>query len=175
MSRRLCGAVAAVMQVTVAALQLCTAAASYGQARSRCHVPRDSAHRADCPPRKNMKTRYVELYDLNRDLINQYKIRCNNHTELLSNLKAVNQAIQRAGRLRGERVCQGGMGVPSPTEADISDTSRVASVVEAAFDCPDSQLLMVGNATGVLGRKLKAVFSSLGGMELKGFISVLHL
>uniref|UniRef100_A0A8V0ZUG8 Bardet-Biedl syndrome 2 n=1 Tax=Gallus gallus TaxID=9031 RepID=A0A8V0ZUG8_CHICK len=49
---------------------------------------------------KNMKARYVELYDLNRDLINQYKIRCNNHTELLNNLKAVNQAIQRAGRLR---------------------------------------------------------------------------
>ncbi|KAM4767047.1 BBSome complex member BBS2 isoform 2-T2 [Cyanocitta cristata] len=49
---------------------------------------------------KNMKTRYSELYDLNRDLINQYKIRCNNHTELLNNLKAVNQAIQRAGRLR---------------------------------------------------------------------------
>ncbi|NWX41020.1 BBS2 protein, partial [Steatornis caripensis] len=49
---------------------------------------------------KNMKTRYMELYDLNRDLINQYKIRCNNHTELLNNLKAVNQAIQRAGRLR---------------------------------------------------------------------------
>ncbi|XP_053934505.1 Bardet-Biedl syndrome 2 protein isoform X2 [Cuculus canorus] len=49
---------------------------------------------------KNMKTRYIALYDLNRDLINQYKIRCNNHTELLNNLKAVNQAIQRAGRLR---------------------------------------------------------------------------
>ncbi|KAK4814145.1 hypothetical protein QYF61_009064 [Mycteria americana] len=49
---------------------------------------------------KNMKTRYIELYDLNRDIINQYKIRCNNHTELLNNLKAVNQAIQRAGRLR---------------------------------------------------------------------------
>ncbi|XP_041256486.1 Bardet-Biedl syndrome 2 protein isoform X2 [Onychostruthus taczanowskii] len=49
---------------------------------------------------KNMKTRYSELYDLNRDLINQYKIRCNNHTELLNNLKAVNQAIQRAGQLR---------------------------------------------------------------------------
>ncbi|XP_075017106.1 BBSome complex member BBS2 isoform X4 [Calonectris borealis] len=49
---------------------------------------------------KNMKARYIELYDLNRDLINQYKIRCNNHTELLNNLKAVNQAIQRAGRLR---------------------------------------------------------------------------
>lgn len=51
-----------------------------------------------------MKTRYSELYDLNRDLINQYKIRCNNHTELLNNLKAVNQAIQRAGWLRGKSV-----------------------------------------------------------------------
>ncbi|XP_019391179.1 PREDICTED: Bardet-Biedl syndrome 2 protein isoform X4 [Crocodylus porosus] len=49
---------------------------------------------------KNMKKRYVELYNLNRDLINGYKIRCTNHTELLNNLKAVNQAIQRAGRLR---------------------------------------------------------------------------
>ncbi|KAM9508831.1 BBSome complex member BBS2 isoform 4-T4 [Guaruba guarouba] len=49
---------------------------------------------------KNMKTRYIELYDLNRDLISQYKIRCNNHTELLNNLRAVNQAIQRAGQLR---------------------------------------------------------------------------
>ncbi|XP_030368632.1 Bardet-Biedl syndrome 2 protein isoform X3 [Strigops habroptila] len=49
---------------------------------------------------KNMKTQYIELYDLNRDLISQYKIRCNNHTELLNNLKAVNQAIQRAGQLR---------------------------------------------------------------------------
>ncbi|XP_075694830.1 BBSome complex member BBS2 isoform X1 [Rhinoderma darwinii] len=49
---------------------------------------------------KNMKNRYTELYDLNKDLINRYKIRCNNHTELLNNLKCVNQAIQRAGRLR---------------------------------------------------------------------------
>ncbi|XP_004913585.1 Bardet-Biedl syndrome 2 protein isoform X2 [Xenopus tropicalis] len=49
---------------------------------------------------KNMKKRYNELYDLNRDLINRYKIRCNNHAELLNNLKCVNQAIQRAGRLR---------------------------------------------------------------------------
>ena len=43
----------------------------------------------------------MELYDLNRDLINGYKIRCNNHNELLSCLKLVNQAIQRAGKLRG--------------------------------------------------------------------------
>ncbi|XP_036997421.2 Bardet-Biedl syndrome 2 protein [Artibeus jamaicensis] len=49
---------------------------------------------------KAMKNRYMELYDLNKDLLNGYKIRCNNHTELLGNLKAVNQAIQRAGRLR---------------------------------------------------------------------------
>lgn len=48
-----------------------------------------------------MKKRYVELYDLNRDLINEYKIRSNNHSALLARLKAVNQAIQRAGRLRG--------------------------------------------------------------------------
>lgn len=48
-----------------------------------------------------MKKRYVELYDLNRDLINEYKIRSNNHNALLARLKAVNQAIQRAGRLRG--------------------------------------------------------------------------
>ena len=48
-----------------------------------------------------MRKGYMELYDLNRDLINGYKIRCNNHTELLSCLKLVNQAIQRAGKLRG--------------------------------------------------------------------------
>ncbi|CAH1270190.1 BBS2 [Branchiostoma lanceolatum] len=49
---------------------------------------------------KNMRKYYMELFDLNRDLVNGYKIRCNNHTELLSCLKLVNQAIQRAGRLR---------------------------------------------------------------------------
>uniref|UniRef100_A0A8C0GV48 Bardet-Biedl syndrome 2 protein homolog n=1 Tax=Chelonoidis abingdonii TaxID=106734 RepID=A0A8C0GV48_CHEAB len=49
---------------------------------------------------RNMKKRYMELYDLNRDLLNEYKIRCTNHTELLNNLKSVNQAIQRAGQLR---------------------------------------------------------------------------
>uniref|UniRef100_A0A667XRQ1 Bardet-Biedl syndrome 2 protein homolog n=1 Tax=Myripristis murdjan TaxID=586833 RepID=A0A667XRQ1_9TELE len=47
-----------------------------------------------------MKKRYRELYDLNRDLINEYKIRSNNHSALLARLKSVNQAIQRAGRLR---------------------------------------------------------------------------
>ncbi|KAM3829164.1 BBSome complex member BBS2 isoform 3-T3 [Vipera latastei] len=49
---------------------------------------------------RNMKKRYMELYDLNKDLLSQYKIRCSNHSELLNNLKAINQAIQRAGHLR---------------------------------------------------------------------------
>lgn len=49
---------------------------------------------------RNMKKRYIELYDLNRDLVNEYKIRSNNHNALLARLKSVNQAIQRAGRLR---------------------------------------------------------------------------
>ncbi|XP_073707130.1 BBSome complex member BBS2 [Garra rufa] len=49
---------------------------------------------------RHMKKRYIELYDLNRDLINEYKIRSNNHNALLARLKSVNQAIQRAGRLR---------------------------------------------------------------------------
>ena len=48
-----------------------------------------------------MRKGYMELFDLNRDLINGYTIRCNNHQELLSCLKQVNQIIQRAGRLRG--------------------------------------------------------------------------
>ena len=49
-----------------------------------------------------MRKGYMELYDLNRDLINGYKIRCTNHNELLSCLKQVNQIIQKAGRLRGK-------------------------------------------------------------------------
>ena len=49
-----------------------------------------------------MRKGYMELYDLNKDLISGYKIRCNNHTELLNNLKQVNQVIQRAGRLRSK-------------------------------------------------------------------------
>ncbi|XP_061891432.1 Bardet-Biedl syndrome 2 protein homolog [Entelurus aequoreus] len=48
----------------------------------------------------SMKKRYRELYNLNRDLVNEYKIRSNNHNALLACLKSVNQAIQRAGRLR---------------------------------------------------------------------------
>ena len=41
-----------------------------------------------------------QLYDINRDLVSQYKIRCNNHKELMDTLKEVNQIIQKAARLR---------------------------------------------------------------------------
>lgn len=51
-----------------------------------------------------MKKSYGQLYDLNRDLIAGYKIRCSNHMELLDYLKVVNQAIQKAGRLRGQSI-----------------------------------------------------------------------
>ncbi|BFZ04172.1 hypothetical protein BsWGS_07211 [Bradybaena similaris] len=49
---------------------------------------------------KSMRKGYVELYDLNRDLIAGYNIRCNNHQELVACLKQVNQIIQKAGRVR---------------------------------------------------------------------------
>ena len=48
-----------------------------------------------------MKKWYSQLYDVNQDLVSGYKIRVNNHTELMETLKEVNQIIQKAGRLRG--------------------------------------------------------------------------
>lgn len=47
-----------------------------------------------------MRQGYLQLYNLNHDLINGYYIRCNNHQKLLECLKQVNQVIQRAGQLR---------------------------------------------------------------------------
>jgi len=47
-----------------------------------------------------MKKGYVELFNMNRDLINGYKVRCSNHQELLASLKLVNLIIQKAGRMR---------------------------------------------------------------------------
>ena len=48
-----------------------------------------------------MQKAYSQLYNLNKDLMMGYNIRSNNHMELLEGLKIVNQAIQKAGRLRG--------------------------------------------------------------------------
>ncbi|KAH9519143.1 Bardet-Biedl syndrome 2 protein [Bulinus truncatus] len=49
---------------------------------------------------KSMRRGYMELSDLNRDLIAGYNIRCNNHQELVSGLKQINQIIQKAARVR---------------------------------------------------------------------------
>ena len=49
-----------------------------------------------------MRRDYMELYNLNRDLISGYKIRRTNHEELVKSLKVVNQTIQRARNVRGE-------------------------------------------------------------------------
>lgn len=50
-----------------------------------------------------MKKNYFELMNLNRDLLNGYRIRSTNHEELLRNVKLLNQVVQRAGNLRGGR------------------------------------------------------------------------
>ena len=51
-----------------------------------------------------MKKWYSQLYDINQDLVSGYKIRVNNHNELMETLKQVNQIIQKAGRLRGTKL-----------------------------------------------------------------------
>ncbi|XP_035213893.1 Bardet-Biedl syndrome 2 protein-like isoform X2 [Stegodyphus dumicola] len=48
----------------------------------------------------SMRRWHQDLHALNTELINNYKIRSNNHEELMTCLKQVNQIIQRAGRLR---------------------------------------------------------------------------
>uniref|UniRef100_H2YY40 Bardet-Biedl syndrome 2 protein homolog n=1 Tax=Ciona savignyi TaxID=51511 RepID=H2YY40_CIOSA len=50
----------------------------------------------------NMKKGYIEVQDLNRDLVNGYKVRSANHQELVTSMKLVNQIIQKASHLRGE-------------------------------------------------------------------------
>lgn len=49
---------------------------------------------------KSMRKWFGQLYDINQDLVSGYKIRVNNHSELMETLKDVNQIIQKAGRLR---------------------------------------------------------------------------
>ncbi|KAK0055080.1 Bardet-Biedl syndrome 2 protein [Biomphalaria pfeifferi] len=49
---------------------------------------------------KSMRRGYMELSDLNRDLVAGYNIRCNNHQELVLGLKQINQIIQKASRVR---------------------------------------------------------------------------
>jgi len=50
-----------------------------------------------------MKRHYIDLINLNRDLISGYKIRCTNHEELMKNLRFLNQMVQKAANLRSKR------------------------------------------------------------------------
>lgn len=47
-----------------------------------------------------MKQVYATLYEINRELIGEYKKRENNQAALMRSLKDMNQAIQQAARLR---------------------------------------------------------------------------
>ncbi|GAB5362786.1 hypothetical protein AAMO2058_000828500 [Amorphochlora amoebiformis] len=47
-----------------------------------------------------VKSMYAKLFELNQDLIDEYKKRANNHAELLKHLKVVNVMIQKAAKLR---------------------------------------------------------------------------
>jgi len=51
-----------------------------------------------------MKQNYIDLLNLNRDLINGYRIRCTNHEELTKNLRYLNQIVQKAGNLRSKLI-----------------------------------------------------------------------
>jgi Bardet-Biedl syndrome 2 protein len=51
-----------------------------------------------------MKQHYLDLINLNRDLINGYRIRCTNHEELKKNLRFLNQMVQKAGNLRSKLI-----------------------------------------------------------------------
>lgn len=51
-----------------------------------------------------MKQNYTDLLNLNRDLINGYRIRCTNHEELTKNLRYLNQVVQKAGNLRSKLI-----------------------------------------------------------------------
>lgn len=54
--------------------------------------------------RSAMKRHYVDLLNLNRDLISGYKIRCTNHEELMKNLRFLNQTVQKAANLRSKLI-----------------------------------------------------------------------
>ncbi|XP_050519703.1 Bardet-Biedl syndrome 2 protein homolog isoform X2 [Daktulosphaira vitifoliae] len=48
----------------------------------------------------NMKTCLNEIYHVNRQMIQNHKVTCENHDELLKTLKKINTVIQNASRLR---------------------------------------------------------------------------
>ncbi len=50
-----------------------------------------------------MKRHYIDLLNLNRDLISGYRVRCTNHEELMKNLRFLNQMVQKAANLRSRK------------------------------------------------------------------------
>ena len=51
---------------------------------------------------KLMRQRYVQLHQLNKELIGGYRIRTQNQQTLIESLKQINVIIQKAANLRGE-------------------------------------------------------------------------
>uniref|UniRef100_A0A0K2U534 BardetBiedl syndrome 2 protein homolog [Strongylocentrotus purpuratus] n=1 Tax=Lepeophtheirus salmonis TaxID=72036 RepID=A0A0K2U534_LEPSM len=49
---------------------------------------------------KSVRKWYSQLFEINRGMISNYKIRCHNHENLMNTLKNVNQIIQKLARLR---------------------------------------------------------------------------
>lgn len=49
-----------------------------------------------------MKQNYLELNNRNRELLQEYQIRFQNHNDLVGALKQINVIIQKAANLRGE-------------------------------------------------------------------------
>ncbi|KAJ9598202.1 hypothetical protein L9F63_011122 [Diploptera punctata] len=68
-----------------------------GVIRSLVVRAEDARHLDDM---KSMRKWYMELNDVNTDLIRGYNIRCKNHQELLDALRQMNVIIQKAARLR---------------------------------------------------------------------------
>ena len=48
----------------------------------------------------SMRKGYLQLEELNRELMDGYKLRCTNHQELVKSVKMINQMIQKAAQLR---------------------------------------------------------------------------
>ncbi|PNF42358.1 Bardet-Biedl syndrome 2 protein-like protein [Cryptotermes secundus] len=68
-----------------------------GLIRSLVVRAEDARHLDDM---KSMRKWYLELNDVNTDMIRGYNIRCKNHQELLESLRQLNVIIQKAARLR---------------------------------------------------------------------------
>lgn len=52
-----------------------------------------------------MKQIYNDLSMLNREILREHTIRCQNHQDLVDSLKQINVIIQRASNLRSKSKC----------------------------------------------------------------------